>query len=262
MISRLRSLFTGRAAPRDDAPRAATPSGVDLYAIGDIHGCDAQFGALLAQIARHAASQPPARRIIVTLGDYVDRGPASKAVIERLFNWNDPDFELVALRGNHEHMMATALEDNDAFTHWLRYGGQETLVSYGVAPPRMVTDAEQVEASRTRFTEVFPAHHRAFLASTQLSFEAGGYVFVHAGLRPDVPLGQQSPEDLMWIREEFLNHDAPFPAFVVHGHTPAEAPDVRSNRIGIDTGAYITGNLTALALSGTQRHFLSSNQNP
>ena len=260
MISRLRSLFTGRAMLREEGPRAATPAGIDLYAIGDIHGCDHQFGALLAQIAHHAAGQPPARRIIVTLGDYVDRGPASKAVIERLINWDDSDFELVALRGNHEHMMMNALEDNDAFSHWLRYGGQETLVSYGVAPPRLASDPEQVKASRARFAETFPTHHHAFLASTQLSFEAGDYVFVHAGLRPNVPLGQQSPDDLMWIRDDFLNHDAAFPAFVIHGHTPAEAPDVRANRIGIDTGAYITGNLTALVLSGTRRDFLSSKQ--
>ncbi|MDJ0386643.1 metallophosphoesterase [Roseomonas sp. E05] len=220
------------------------PSGLRVYAIGDVHGCAPRLGALHAAIAADWAARPAARCAVVHLGDYVDRGPGSAAVLERLCGPGPmPGAEMVLLRGNHEAMMmgslaagpGTAAEDL-----WLWNGGDATLASYG--------------AKDAGFTP--PAAHRALLERTALTWQAGSYFFVHAGIDPRRPLEAQRSQDLLWIREPFLSWPRPLPMIVVHGHTPCRVPELRSNRIGIDTGAVAGGPLTCLVLEGKQLRFL------
>ncbi len=239
------------------APLAAptTPEGVRAYVIGDVHGRADLLGALARWIEQDVRNFS-GEAIVVALGDYVDRGLDSAAVVERLARGALPA-RLVALRGNHEQTLLNALEDESVFAVWRSLGGLETLASYGVNVSRLMRGRGFAEARR-ELAERLPARHRDFLAELETSFEVGDYFFCHAGVRPGVPLAEQAQEDLLWIREEFLDSDLPHGRIVVHGHTPVENPEFRSNRINIDTGAYATGRLTCLVLEGESRRLFTT----
>ena len=237
------------------AARHRVPEGTVVYAIGDVHGRDDLLADLHRQVADDAAALDARRRVLVHLGDYVDRGPASRQAIDRLAGDPLGGFESVALKGNHEAFLLAFLRGAEAVDGWLANGGKTTLRSYGVAPPDPGDD-EDVDRARAQFAAALPRRHREFLDGLRLLHQEGDYLFVHAGIRPWAPLDRQAEADLLWIREPFLGWDKPFGPIVVHGHTIAREPDIRPNRIGIDTGAYASGILTCLVLSGTERRFL------
>jgi len=232
---------------RSDTPHV--PKNTRVYAIGDIHGRADLLDRLLKTIAKDAESAPK-RRVLVTLGDYIDRGPDSAGVIERLSSLHQSppfkNFELVFLKGNHELLMGRFLERRNDGRMWLGCGGAETLKSYGAKwTPR---DA----AAR------IPKRHRRFFSDLTLMHREGDYAFAHAGVRPGVPLDSQRAEDILWIRDRFLDATRDLGAVIVHGHTPVDVPDVLDNRIAIDTRAWASGTLTALVLEGAQQRFLST----
>lgn len=243
--------------------RPAIPEGIRVYAIGDVHGRLDLLREVEALIAEDCASAGRRRIVQVMLGDYVDRGPQSRGVIDHLLA-RDHGRELVALRGNHESYMLDRPDMPANFAHWCRYGGRETLLSYGLdlsAIDDETLETDRVSLSR-RALSVLPPDHTAFLAGLGLHWSCGDYLFVHAGIRPGVPLEQQSERDLTWIRHDFLDSPVDFGCVVVHGHTPAEAPEIRDNRIGIDTRAYASGRLTCLVLEGETQRFLASGAGP
>ncbi len=197
--------------------------------------------------------------MLVFVGDYVDRGLQSKGVIDYIIALRDQaGFEVRTLKGNHEEAMINFLRDAGAGAEWVQYGGAQTLASYGVTPPKLNGDAADWERAREEFGGLTPPAHLDFLSNLELILIVGDYAFVHAGLRPGVPIQDQDEHDLMWIRDIFLNERRPFEKVVVHGHTPAEEPFLGLCRIGIDTGAYATGVLTAVRLSGEERAILQS----
>ena len=229
------------------------PDGMRVYAIGDVHGCSGHLRALHHAIARDLADRPVSDAQVIHLGDYVDRGPDSAGVVEMLLapfpqHGATPRPLVVNLMGNHEDMMLAALADPGAAPHWLANGGDVSLESWDVPP-----------AARARaWAAALPPRHLAWLRGLRLMHAAGGYVFVHAGLRPRTPLAQQSRLDMLSIREPFLSFDGDLPAVVVHGHTPDRDPVVRANRIGIDTGACMGGVLTCVVLEGDRLGFLQA----
>ena len=227
------------------------PAGFRLYAIGDVHGRDDLLAALFARIDGHKAQFPVARPIEIVIGDCIDRGPDSRGVIQRLID-RAAATDLVPLLGNHEDMLLRSLRDAGEFDYWLTLGGIQTLRSYGILGEQEQADPQRsIEQMRRKLIAHFPPEHFTFLSSWQDCFAIGGYFFAHAGVRPGTPLSRQTRQDLLWLREEFLSSDADFGAVVVHGHTPVERIDIRPNRINIDTGAYLTGNLTCLVMEGT-----------
>ncbi len=224
------------------------PDGVRVYAVGDSHGCARRLAALHAEIAAHAAASPAARLLLVHLGDYVDRGPDSAGVLAMLRGPSPlPGAAVVNLIGNHEQMMLAALDpraDADVVGFWLDNGGGATLESYG---------ADEHDLGSW---DAVPEADMALLRRLRPSLALGGYFFAHAGVRPDLPLDRQDPMDLAWIREPFLSWRGRLPAVVVHGHTPADGPEVLPHRIGIDTGAVFGGPLTCAVLEGERVGFL------
>jgi len=232
---------------------ARVPPGVRVYAIGDIHGRLDLLDIAHAKIAADARNAPEERRIIVHLGDYIDRGPDSAPTIERLIAGPPEGFEAVHLIGNHEDTLIRFLDDVRFGPQWLGFGGMATLQSYGVRRPSSGSNRERWEALRSAMRAALPIEHLVFLRSLHPFHAIGDYLFVHAGVRPGVPIERQSPEDLIWIRDVFLDSDADFGAVVVHGHSVTRDPDLRANRINIDTGACFTGRLTCLVLRGTER---------
>jgi serine/threonine protein phosphatase 1 len=236
---------------------AALPEGHLLYAVGDIHGRLDLLEAILDRIEADARDSATAeRRMLVFLGDYVDRGPDSRGVADRLIGDLPQGFETYFLKGNHEAMLLDFLEDASSLDHWLRNGGAETMRSYGVNTESLIGFGAPAEMWRTAFAAALPAAHLRFFRELKLSVSFGDYLFVHAGVRPGVPLAAQSEADLIWIRSPFLDYAAPFGKIVVHGHTPGKEPVTRSNRIGIDTGAFFTGRLTALRLEDGSKDFI------
>jgi serine/threonine protein phosphatase 1 len=220
-----------------------------------VHGRNDLLDELADTIQADLASAP--REVItVFLGDYVDRGPQSAAVLDRLSVGRFPT-PVIALRGNHEEMFLKCLEDSASLDEWRRYGGLETLHSYGV-DVKAVMRGEGLEEARAALLAALPAAHLDFLRATQLSVIIGDYFFCHAGVRPGVALERQSADDLMWIRDGFLRFEGSFGKVVVHGHTPVADPDARANRINIDTGAFATSVLTCLVLEGVERRFLTA----
>ncbi|MDE2227695.1 MAG: serine/threonine protein phosphatase [Alphaproteobacteria bacterium] len=237
----------------------AVPAGSRVYAVGDVHGRLDLLVRLEELIAADAAAADARRRVIVYLGDYVDRGPDSQGVIERLLRRPLPGFEPVHLLGNHEDYLLQFLENAEVGPAWCAYGGLETLASYGVRPPSSFTvRADDFEIARQALADKIPPAHVAFMRDLKLTHAEGGYLFVHAGVKPGVALAEQQAEDLLWIRNEFLDSAEDFGACVVHGHTIVEAPEQRANRIGIDTGAFATGTLTALLLDSAERRFIQT----
>ncbi len=230
------------------------PEGLRVYAIGDVHGCAELLHQILLRIDAHQASHPAIRSVEIFLGDYIDRGPASREVLDRLIA-RSRTREAVFLKGNHETLVENFLKDPAILSDWRHYGGLETLLSYGLAPSVNMDLAEQTELA-TAFGQALPEDHRRFLGGLRSSFTCGDYFFVHAGVRPGIPLAKQREEDLLWIRTDFLLCEAAFSKIVVHGHTPVREPEVRPNRINIDTGAYATGQLTCLMLEGTEKRFI------
>jgi len=237
-------------------PPAMAPAGTCVYAVGDIHGRRDLLERLMSRIAGHAGDVPR-KNALVFLGDYVDRGPQSKAVIDFLLQLDWPGWEIVTLRGNHDQAVIDFVEDPLTYRGWRGFGAAETLVSYGVKAP-IFDDDRAFAAARDEFVDKCPPEHMEFLNSLKLSHVAGDYMFVHAGVRPGIALDQQSAEDLMWIRDDFLSSNAKLDKVIVHGHSPSEKPVLRRNRIGVDTGAYATGCLTAAVLEGENCNFLST----
>jgi len=233
------------------------PEGQLLYAVGDIHGRLDLLQSLLDLIDADARTSGDAgRRILVFLGDYVDRGPDSRGVVEKLLRDLPQGFDTHFLKGNHEALLLDFLEDAACLDHWRLNGGDATMLSYGVDTERLARFGAPAETWRRAFAEALPEAHLRFFRNLQLSVSFGDYLFVHAGVRPGVPLAAQSEADLIWIRGPFLDHAEPLGKIVVHGHTPGQEPVTRPNRIGIDTGAVFTGRLTALRLKGGSRKFL------
>lgn len=251
----MRNPFT--KAPQ--AMRASVPEGTAVYAIGDIHGRADLLSDLHAPIADDPERGLCDRKVIVYLGDYVDRGSNSVGVIDLVMSGEPAGFEKVALLGNHERLMLDFLEDIERGPLWLRNGGDMTLRSYGVNPgPGPHLDPTHLTQLQTGLRTRLPERHFDFFNQLRLMHEEGDYLFVHAGIRPGVPLDQQAEEDVIWIRELFLRSPVDHGKVVVHGHTIMPEPEFQPNRIGIDTGAYYTGHLTCLALEGTKRRTIST----
>lgn len=238
------------------APAAAHGKpGARAYAIGDVHGCDAALAQLLAKVEADIATHRPCPTHIVFLGDLIDRGPASRAVIERLIAYKPKDARVSFLMGNHEEFLLRALDGEPGILgRWLEYGGREFCQSYGLAPERLIALEEPAALALLR--QAVPDSHRRFIKSFADTFRFGDYVFVHAGIRPGLPLDAQQAADLRWIRDGFLDDAAEHGFIVVHGHTITDEPVERANRIGIDTGAYRGGALTALVIDNAQRRWL------
>ena len=255
MVARERTTWLGKLVGKKSPP-AAVPAGTRVYAVGDIHGRRDLLERLLGRIASHSGGAPQKNHLIF-LGDYVDRGPQSKAVIDLILRLDWPGWEIVALRGNHDQAVIDFVEDPLTYRGWRGFGAAETLVSYGVKAP-MFDDERAFAAARDEFVEKCPAEHMGFLRALKLSHDVGDYMFVHAGVRPGIALDQQSAADLMWIRDDFLFSNARLDKVIVHGHSPSERPVLRHNRIGVDTGAYATGCLTAAVLEGEDCNFLST----
>jgi serine/threonine protein phosphatase 1 len=224
------------------------PDGIRIYAVSDIHGCADLLQDVFAAIDHHLARAGPVRALHVFLGDYIDRGPASRQTIDLLIE-RGRRHECIFLKGNHEAFLFEVLQDASRLQSWKEYGGFQTLMSYGLTPSIKPDQAEQDELARA-LLQGMPKHHRRFLSNLRTSFFCGDFFFAHAGVRPGVPLRQQREEDLLWIRDEFLQSEENFGKFIVHGHTPVPKPVIRPNRINIDTGAYATGVLTLLTIQG------------
>lgn len=245
------------------APAGRTPFGTVVYAIGDIHARHDLLAALQHGIKADMRARRPQRTVIVYLGDYLCRGGDSRQAVELILDWRPADcgpVTLVALKGNHEDLVLRYLGGElEAGRHWFDFGGLDALRHYGVdVGDGVARDDATLEALRARFAEVLPARHQDFFRRLKASHREGGYHFVHAGVRPGVQLDAQDDHDQMWIRKRFLESGEDHGATVVHGHSTVREPEVRHNRIGIDTGAYASGVLTCLVLDGAERSFLQT----
>mgnify|MGYP002789769358 CR=1 FL=1 len=232
---------------------AAAPEGERLYAVGDIHGCAGLLKALLVMINADAAHN---KRRLIFLGDYVDRGEDSKAVIETLLAIRAAEPDAIFLKGNHEEAILDFLDAPDRNEDWLHWGGDKTLESYGVAQiwRKAPTDLAAELAGK------MPEDHLDFLKSLEIWRPLGDYLFVHAGFRPGVALADQRESDCLWIRGEFHNAapEQRLREVVVHGHHPVKKPQDHGWRIAVDTGAVWSDMLTAVVLEGTTRRFIST----
>ncbi len=241
--------------PRRPQPRI--PDGHRVYAIGDVHGRLDLFAQLLNRIEVDNAGRPPASVEVVLLGDIIDRGAQSAQMVDMLMTIEADMGTLHVLKGNHESAMVEALSgDPAAMSRWIVNGGDAALTSWGIAAD--VIDAADPAALLEAMEAAVPEPVIAWLDGLPLSHQVGDYLFVHAGIRPGIPIDDQDPIDLMWIRADFLNSRADHGVMVVHGHTIRPEVETRRNRIGIDTGAYRSGKLTALGLEGTDRWVLST----
>ena len=235
-----------------------TPDDTVVYAIGDIHGRLDLLDAIQGRIADDARNRDANKRLLVYLGDYVSRGPDSRQVVDRVRDWLPEGFERVTLKGNHEDLLLRFLDGEiETGRHWLDYGGLEAMSAYGVAiADREARDDASVIALGQDLAERLPDSHLEFFRTLQINHSVGDYFFVHGGVRPGIPLREQSDRDCLWIRKTFLNSETDHGAMVVHGHSISGQPEIRHNRIGIDTGAYRSGVLTCLVLAGEGREFL------
>jgi serine/threonine protein phosphatase 1 len=242
-----------------DKGAPAGARGHRAYAIGDIHGRDDLLALLLERIDADLKQRPAAKSVLVFLGDLIDRGPASAEVVERLRTYRRPGVRPVFLLGNHEEVLLRILAgEANLIAKWRWVGGAQCLRSYGFDPDRLATMDEAAALDAVR--KAIPPEHAAFLQSFVDTFRFGDYLFVHAGIRPGIALDQQRQSDLRWIREPFLGDDSDHGFVVVHGHTISRQVDEQPNRIGIDTGAYAHGVLTALAIEGRERRYLTAEE--
>jgi serine/threonine protein phosphatase 1 len=245
-------LTGGKAAKSPSGKRGAR-----AYAVGDIHGCLGLLDDLIGKIESDLAQRPVGEAYLVFVGDLIDRGPDSAGVIERLRSYRHPKLKPVFLAGNHEEYLLRILSgEKGKLDSWLTYGGRECVQSYGLEPEQLIVMPEGEALMLIRRT--IPEGHRRFLKSMADTFRFGDYLFVHAGIRPGLALEAQSRADLRWIREPFLDDIGDHGFVVVHGHTIVEEVQERPNRIGIDTGAYRSGVLTALVIDGTERRFIAT----
>jgi serine/threonine protein phosphatase 1 len=228
-----------------------------VYAIGDIHGRLDVLDELLDKISSDSDLRGDASTTIVVLGDLIDRGPQSAEVVERLRTYRPSFAKTVFLMGNHEEILLRILGGETGILHdWLRFGGAECVRSYGIDPIDLQC-RDRSEALRMLRRSI-PRRHLKFIARFVDSASFGRYLFVHAGIRPGVPLAQQLPQDLRWIRGPFLDDNSDHGRIVVHGHSISETIEVRSNRIGLDTGAFSTGVLTAMGVEDDETWFLQT----
>lgn len=240
-------------------PAARPPEGRLIYAIGDAHGRADVLADLLETVRRDAEALGTRRRELIFLGDYVDRGPDSRGVIDQILALgDDADVSVTALKGNHEEAMLAFMADASFGPVWAQHGGGATLSSYGVEPPANRMDDAEWGRARDELNAALPKSHRSFLDTLQIWCKRGDYVFVHAGIRPGVALEEQTERDLLWIRRDFLDHGKSHGHVVVHGHTPESQPFAGPHRIGVDTGAYYSGRLTAVRLWGDERTFVQA----
>jgi len=245
----------GKSRSRSDFPRG--PQGLRAYVVGDVHGRLDLLEQLLEKIHRDLDDQRPPKVLVAFLGDLIDRGPHSAQVVERLRTYRHEGVRPIFLLGNHEEVLLRLVAgETNLIPGWLRFGGTQCLESYG-ADPQAIADAP-AEAALARIRAAIPAAHLEFLRGFADTCRFGEYLFVHAGIRPGVALDQQRQSDLRWIREPFLLDDSDHGFVVVHGHTITNGTDERPNRIGIDTGAYRTGTLTALAIEEDRRWYLDT----
>ncbi len=235
-------------------PQLPLPEGVRIYAVGDIHGRADLLEDILTRIDDHLAAHPVARPVEVYIGDYIDRGPESFQVIDRLVQRAE-SHETINIKGNHETFLFEFLKRPSVLRDWSVIGGLETLRSYGLKPPLNPDEVAQHQLS-VLLRAAFPKAHRMFLGNLQTFFTCGKYFFAHAGVRPGVPLAKQREEDLLWIRDDFLLYEGDFEKIIVHGHTPVRDIDIRHNRINIDTGAFATGRLSCLVFEAAKVELL------
>lgn len=252
MLKSLTRLFR---SPAPALPPPAVPEGQRWYVIGDVHGrCDL-LDALVSAIDADDAQNERSESMVVLLGDLVDRGPESAGVVAVTRAWQRRR-PVRCLAGNHEEMFLESFTDLEMLRHFLRHGGRETILSYGLDRERY--NALSLEELQVEMARLVPAEDRAFLSGLEEWIEAGDYLFVHAGIDPTRPLEEQRRSDMLWIRERFLRHAEPFSHVVVHGHTIFDAVEDTGHRIGIDTGAFRTGRLTALVLEGSARRTIQA----
>jgi len=255
MISRL---FAKRS-PKSALRASRAPPDCIIWAVGDIHGRLDLADRLIQAIRADLYSSKVERKVIVFLGDHIDRGPDSKGVLSQICNLAaDPHLEVHCIRGNHEDRMEAFLLDPAVGPSWCEYGGRDTLSSYGVSPPAMRGDMDGWAETARSMAGALPPSHRQLLERQIWSVTIGDYFFCHAGVRPGVSLASQVPEDLMWIRQPFLDHPKPFEKVVVHGHTPTETIVSDARRISVDTGAYATNVLSAVRLEAETRILLQA----
>lgn len=256
-------LFSDTGSRRSEPPPPPTTGGRTIYAVGDIHGRLDLLRLLWREVVddaqRAQGAKASERPLFIFLGDYVDRGPASRGVVD-LILWmrEDPRLDVVTLKGNHEETLLRFLEDPVYGAVWTDHGGAATLASYGVQVPAQDHDIEGWIAARDAFAAAMPAKHLGFYRGLELMRVIGDYAFVHAGVKPGVPIERQTERDLLWIRQEFLHAEGPFGKVVVHGHTVTKEVQMTPHRIGVDTGAYATGVLTAVRLEGYDQRLIQA----
>jgi serine/threonine protein phosphatase 1 len=253
------TLLPGSQQLKVEGRRPSLPAGMRIYAVGDIHGRLDLLNELLTRIDDDISSRPAIRPVFIFLGDYIDRGPSSRETIDRLVEHAETR-ESVFLKGNHEQIAINCLRDRALFDHWMRLGGVETLLSYGVST-KGFSDEGQVVRLQAAFHDALPQTHFRFLRDLQNSFACGDFFFAHAGVKPKVELSHQKESDLLWIRQEFLSSKEDFGKIVVHGHTPTRGIEIGPNRINIDTGAFATGRLTSLVIDESSLSVIDTREN-
>lgn len=252
MFDSIRRIFSaGQTAERS----TRVPEGERWYVIGDIHGRRDLLEALKLAIEEDDAALGEAETTVLFLGDLVDRGPDSRGVVTLARKWGK-ERKVRYLAGNHEEMFLQSFEDREVLRHFLKHGGRETVLSYGI--DRKTYNKMKMGELQEAMKAAVPQKHREFLASFEDIIIAGDYVFAHAGINPKRPLDDQKQSDLRWIRDRFLKHEEPLSHVVVHGHTIFEDMEHREHRIGIDTGAFRTGRLTALVLEDIRRRTIQA----
>jgi len=249
------TVFPARTKHHPAPPHPAVPSGMRVYVVGDIHGEAKLFERLCRRIHADRA-ETDLDCVLILLGDYIDRGPRSRTVLDMLASEPAGGLTTRCLLGNHEAAMLEFLKDPIAGARWLDFGGIETLASYGVTAPAGTADPSRLTAMRDALLEVLPQAHREFLENLETMIILGDYAFVHAGINPRRPLDRQEILDLLTIRGPFLRSSKWHGKRIVHGHTIVPAPELLPNRIALDTGAYASGLLSGLVLEGAYQRLL------
>lgn len=253
MFQALRNIFSPK--PQAEARLPAVPDGTRYYVIGDIHGRLDLYEALIDAIEADDAAQAPMDTHVILLGDLVDRGPDSAGVIARTRQWQC-ERNVRVLAGNHEEMFLSSFERPEVLRHFLKHGGRETILSYGMSRKEFATMT--LDELFETIPQIVPQDDLDYVEGFEECIAAGDYLFVHAGIDPALPIDQQERKDMLWIRDRFLNHEGPLEKVVVHGHTIFDKVMDCGNRIGIDTGAFRSGVLTVLVLEADQRRILQA----